>query len=69
MQKMVPTDGKYPYKNICDCMAKTGRREGLAGLWVGFPTYYIRIAPHAMVTLLLQDYLSRQMALRRDSSF
>lgn len=69
MQKMVKVDGQYPYKNICDCMAKTMKQEGLGGLWVGFPTYYVRIAPHAMITLLLQDYLSRQMALRRASSF
>jgi len=23
--------------------------EGVFGLWVGFPTYYVRIAPHAMI--------------------
>jgi len=26
------------------------------GLWVGLPTYYARIAPHAMITVLLQDF-------------
>ena len=47
--------------------------EGISGLWVGFPTYYFRIAPHAMIVdyymnfkinnnftfkvLLIQDYL------------
>ena len=31
---------------------QTAAKEGVIGLWVGFPTYYFRIAPHAMITLV-----------------
>lgn len=61
MQKMkAGADGKLPYKNIFDAMAKTTKYEGIVGLWVGFPTYYFRIAPHAMITLLVQDFLTKK---------
>lgn len=61
MQKQKPgPDGKLPYKSFFDCFAKTLSKEGLTGLWIGFfPTYYIRIAPHIMITLIVQDYLTR----------
>lgn len=56
MQRMVKgPDGTYPYKNIFDTMGKTVKNEGFAKLWVSFPTFYARIAPHAMLTLLFQD--------------
>lgn len=56
MQRMAKSaDGTYPYKNIFDTMGKAIRNEGFSKLWVGFPTFYVRIAPHAMLTLLFQD--------------
>ena len=62
MQKMVPLpDGTFPYKNIFDCLGKTLSTEGLTKLWVGFPTFYVRIAPHVMITLMVQDYLTEFM--------
>ena len=45
-----------PYAGFIDCFRKSIAREGVTGLWVGLPTYYSRIAPHAMITLLLQDF-------------
>lgn len=36
---------------------KVAREEGLLRFYRGFGTYYVRIAPHAMVTLLVADYL------------
>lgn len=58
-QKMVPAaDGKMPYSGLVDCATKTIAKEGVAGLWAGFfPTYYFRIAPHAMMTLLIAQTL------------
>ncbi len=54
MQKMKKgPDGTYPYKNIFDCLQKSVQREGFTGLWAGYPTFYIRIAPHVMITLVL----------------
>ena len=45
--------GKAPYKNIFDCMFKTVKNEGVFGLWVGLPTFCVRIAPHVIITLLV----------------
>lgn len=57
MQRMaLGPDGKYPYKNIFDAIGKTIKLEGFTKMWVGFPTFYFRIAPHAMLTLMFQDY-------------
>lgn len=64
LQKMkADAQGNLPYKGVPDCLAKTIAREGVIGLWVGFPVYYARVAPHAMIvsndinfqTLLVQD--------------
>ncbi len=49
--------GKNPYRGTWDCLLKSVRREGITGLWVGYPTFYCRVAPHAMVSLLVLDYL------------
>ena len=58
MQKMTKdANGNYPYKGIFDCFKKSVQREGVAGLWVGYPTFYMRVAPHAMLVLLVQDFL------------
>ncbi|KAI2628569.1 mitochondrial carrier domain-containing protein [Hypoxylon sp. NC1633] len=50
-------DGKLPYKSMTDCFVKVARQEGLTRFYRGFGTYYVRIAPHAMVTLIVVDYL------------
>ena len=50
-------NGKLPYKGILDCFKKTVRREGFFGLWVGLPTYIVRISPHSTTCLLVLDYL------------
>ncbi|KAM3559428.1 hypothetical protein ARSEF4850_004133 [Beauveria asiatica] len=50
-------DGKLPYKGMADCFSKVAKQEGLLRFYRGFGTYYVRIAPHAMVTLIVADYL------------
>ncbi|PHH66542.1 hypothetical protein CDD81_7017 [Ophiocordyceps australis] len=50
-------DGKLPYSGMGDCFAKVAKQEGLMRFYRGFGTYYVRIAPHAMVTLIVADYL------------
>ncbi|CAH0052937.1 unnamed protein product [Clonostachys solani] len=50
-------DGKLPYRGMADCFTKVARQEGVLRFYRGFGTYYIRIAPHAMVTLIVADYL------------
>jgi len=50
-------DGKLPYKGMVHCFTKVAKEEGLLRFYRGFGTYYVRIAPHAMVTLIVADYL------------
>ncbi|KAF3359907.1 Allantoinase [Verticillium dahliae VDG1] len=50
-------DGKLPYKSMADCFVKVTKQEGILRFYRGFGTYYVRIAPHAMVTLIVADYL------------
>lgn len=53
---IIGPDGKKPYNGFIDAFAKSIKNEGVKGLWVGLGTYYARIAPHAMITVLLQDF-------------
>ncbi|RKU44850.1 putative mitochondrial 2-oxoglutarate/malate carrier protein [Coniochaeta pulveracea] len=50
-------DGKVHYNGMADCFAKVTKQEGILRFYRGFGTYYVRVAPHAMVTLLVADYL------------
>jgi len=50
-------DGTLPYKSMIDCFGKVAKEEGMLRFYRGFSTYYVRIAPHAMVTLIVADYL------------
>ncbi len=56
-QKPDPVTGVLPYKGFFDCLAKTVKKEGVGALFVGFPTYYFRVAPQAMITLIVMDAL------------
>lgn len=49
--------GSYQYSGFVDCMTQSIRKKGISGLYVGFPAYYLRVAPNAMITLLVQDAL------------
>jgi len=57
IQKMKPdpVTGEMPFKGPVDCAMKQIQKGGITRLWAGFPTYYFRIAPHAMITLIMQD--------------
>lgn len=50
-------DGILPYSGLVDCFAKSIKREGVLGLWIGLPTFIVRIAPHSIVSLLIMDWL------------
>ena len=53
-QKAGP-DGKMPYPSIVDCVRISVAKEGVTGLWAGLPTYYFRVGPHAIITLLAAE--------------
>lgn len=48
-QQKDPQTGKLPYKGLFDCAGKVIRDEGWLRFYRGFGTYYVRIAPHALV--------------------
>ncbi|CAD7695527.1 unnamed protein product [Ostreobium quekettii] len=56
MQRMTANpDGTMPYKGPIDCTIKTFTKEGPLKFYTGFPTYFIRIAPHVAMTLVFLD--------------
>jgi len=56
LQKQKPgPDGKLPFNGFMDCCGKTMASGGPLKFYTGFPTYYVRIAPHAMITLMVLD--------------
>lgn len=60
IQKMKPdAAGKMPYNGFADCFLKTLTTEGPLKFYTGFPTYYIRIAPHVALTLVFADQLPK----------
>lgn len=58
LQKMKKNnEGRYPYNGVFDCFKKTALKEGSKKLWVGLPTFYIRVAPHAIISLVTNEFL------------
>jgi len=64
VQKMKPdkVTGEMPFKGPVDCAMQQIKAGGPQKLWTGFPTYYVRIAPHAMITLIMQDQVKQLWA-------
>jgi solute carrier family 25 oxoglutarate transporter 11 len=56
-QKPDPVTGELQFKSAIDCAMKTLKSGGPLRFYAGFPTFYVRIAPHAMITLMAQDKL------------
>lgn len=58
MQKQkANAEGVLPYKNMMACFQVSMAREGVTGFWAGLPTYYFRVGPHAIITLMaLEQY-------------
>jgi solute carrier family 25 (mitochondrial oxoglutarate transporter), member 11 len=58
LQKMKKgPSGEFPYNGVIDCMKKTALKEGPLKLWVGINTYYFRVAPHAIISLVTNEFL------------
>lgn len=58
MQKQkAEAGGKLRYSSSIDCAIKVVRTEGPLAFYKGFLTFYVRIAPHAMITLLAVEGL------------
>ncbi len=61
-QKALP-DGSLPYKNLADCFSKSLAKEGPTGFWAGLPTYYFRVGPHAIITLIAAEQYRRLLGI------
>lgn len=62
LQKMkMSPDGTMPYNGMVDCVIKSIRNEGVLGLWAGLPTYYFKVGPHSIITLIVAEYLRTLM--------
>lgn len=61
IQKMKPdpVTGQMPFKGPFDCAMQQIRQKGPMTFYAGFPVYYIRIAPHAMISLIMQDKIKK----------
>lgn len=57
LQKMKVIDGVKMYNGVFDCFKKTLKNEGIAKLWVGLTTFYVRLAPQAVILLVVNDLL------------
>ena len=55
LQKQKAVNGVMPYKGMPDCFLKTLAKEGATGFWAGLPTYYFRVGPHSIITLLMAE--------------
>lgn len=60
MQKQVadPVTGKLKYGGVVDCFRKVQAEEGFV-FYRGFGTYYVRVAPHVIITMVTLDWLNR----------
>merc|ERR1712178_631927 len=58
-QKPDPVTGEMKYKSSIDCASKIMAEGGPLRFYAGFPTFYVRIAPHAMITLIAQDTIKK----------
>ena len=46
-------DGSLPYKGMFDCSINFARSEGLLRFYRGFGMYFMKMAPHSSVTLII----------------
>ena len=63
LQKMkIQPDGTKEFNGLFDAMRKTVAKEGFSRLWVGLPTFYMRVAPLNIILLITNDVLRKMVA-------
>jgi solute carrier family 25 (mitochondrial oxoglutarate transporter), member 11 len=59
MQDMKPNaKGEMPASGLMDVSMTILRKEGVLAFWTGFPAYYGRCAPHAMIILMTIEQIT-----------
>eukprot|EP01133_Synstelium_polycarpum_P002443 gene2443-2778_t len=60
MSQPIDAQGKgLLYKSTIDCIGKTIKSEGMAGLYKGFIPNWVRIGPHTIVTFIVYENLRK----------
>ena len=64
MQKQRPdaVTGELRFRSSVDCAVQTFRSGGPLRFYAGFPTFYVRIAPHVLITMVAQDHVKKILA-------
>ena len=66
LQKMRPNAaGQMPYAGFADCLRQSVFNESIRGLYAGHQVYAMKVAPHAIITLLVQDALHLRFGNKR----
>ena len=53
--------GGSQYKGVLDCAMQAYRKEGPLRFYRGFWTYFFRIAPHTIITLIVADNVTASL--------
>ena len=48
---------------MLDCIKKSVAKEGVTGFWAGLPTYYFRVGPHAIITLMAAEQYRKMLGV------
>ncbi|OQV09044.1 hypothetical protein CLAIMM_13226 [Cladophialophora immunda] len=57
-QQSTNARGPPAYAGVSDCFLRVFREEGLLRFYRGFGTYFMRIAPHSIISLIVADNLT-----------
>ncbi|KJX94989.1 mitochondrial 2-oxoglutarate/malate carrier protein [Zymoseptoria brevis] len=58
--------GGSTYAGVFDCAVKVAKQEGLLRFYRGFGTYFLRIAPHTVITLIVADNVNAVVKRKLD---
>jgi solute carrier family 25 oxoglutarate transporter 11 len=58
--------GGSTYAGVFDCAVKVVKTEGVLRFYRGFGTYFLRIAPHTVITLIVADNLNALVKRKLD---
>ncbi|TVY75833.1 putative mitochondrial 2-oxoglutarate/malate carrier protein [Lachnellula suecica] len=54
-------DGSVRYKGMVDCFTTVAKEEGVLRFYRGFGTFFMRLAPHTVISLIVADNLNEQL--------
>eukprot|EP00128_Syssomonas_multiformis_P017438 Colp12_sorted_trinity150504_noHs@4954 len=58
MQNMATVNGVPEFKGSVDCVKQLVKKEGVLALWKSFPTFFVRIGGHTILTFLALEQIN-----------